>query len=173
MLWGTMAVTSDPHYTYFVSPNEEDTELGAISFRQTLMTIGTGSLILLDEFPEEQQWQILRRLEETADTGDRWMVISAFSRCNHAKGRKWQTQLRKTCNRLVEILPGQHLRAKKDAWQTGDITPTKTDTSYTVWVGKGYKVTLEDWEYCIQDAVMSTQELTELSEAGVDYWRAR
>eukprot|EP00961_Rhodomonas_salina_P121224 1631735-Rhodomonas_salina.1 len=67
-LWGCSAMTWDPQFPQYVSPAAEDTALGSLDFDTALCSIGSNTLILLDEFKKEAQTRILSALENSSST---------------------------------------------------------------------------------------------------------
>jgi ribonuclease HI len=168
-LWGCTALTADPQYQDFVSPYEEDVQLGGVPFEQALDRLGEGSLILLSAFNTEQQKQILDHLA-TLPTG-KWMLISRIS--NTPQGRAFEASIARSSTRVTEIYQGQRVHAKAKAWRNGDTTPSTGDGDYRVWLEKRHAISPSKWDQCIDEQPLSKLEIGQLTEAGTEYWRAR
>ena len=132
---------------------------------------------MLDAFSPPQQTEILETLTQLAEVAapgeDRWIVLSAQGAKNNKDGKPIQAALAKSCSKLTELFPGQRLHAKGDAWRTGDTSPTKLTSEYWVWMGQSYDMPAEVWEQCCHEELLTAAEIDTLSEAGVEYWRAR
>ena len=74
-LWGCDSLTWDMQFDTYVSPHAEDVENGSAVLAAQLAHIADGSVILLDEFSDSQQSQILAALETA--TGKDWIVITS------------------------------------------------------------------------------------------------
>ena len=61
--WGCTGVTCDQQFPQYVSSNAEDEELGSKNFEQALTEVSKDTIIMLDEFNDEQRKKILLTLQ--------------------------------------------------------------------------------------------------------------